>query len=75
MVKEKFKKVKYFELDIRQISLHLFTLEDFTTYNVLNIQSINITLRLVTAYLVLSAKSIILLYSLLSLTARYGGRG
>ena len=74
MVKEKFKKVKYFELDIRQISLHLFTLEDFTTYNVLNIQSINITLRLVTAYLVLSAKSIILLYSLLSLTARYGGR-
>ena len=63
MVKEKFKEVKYFKLDIRQISLHLFTLEDFTTYNVLNIQSINITLRLATAYPVLS------------LTARYGGRG
>lgn len=77
MVKEKFKEVKYFKLDIRQISLHLFTLVDCTTYNVLNIQSINITLRLATAYLVLSAKSIIglLLYSLLSLTARYGGRG
>ena len=75
MVKEKFKEVKYFKLDIQQVSLHLFTLVDCTTYNVLNTQSINITLRLATVYLVLSAKSIILLYSLLSLTARYGGRG
>ena len=60
MEKERFGEFKYFKLDIRQISLHLFTLVDCTTYNVLNIQSINISLRLAKTYLVLS------------LTARYG---
>ena len=43
MAQERFGEFRYFKLDILQIYLHLFTFVDCTTYNALNIQSMNIT--------------------------------